>query len=458
MTGSMTMKKSVIWKSIIGIGLLLTLVSGCAGEKTKEPITLTVWHVYGGQTDSPLNGLIDEFNNTVGKKENIKLEVAVVSNTSNIHDMVLRAANHEPGASQLPDLFISYPKTVVAMPEQDILVDYRDYFSQEELDAYIPEFVEEGVVNDRLVVFPVAKSTEIMFVDKTLFDRFSKDTGAKMEDLKTWEGLFAMADQYYDWTDAQTPNVRNDGKTFFVHDYWFNYFQVGAESLQDPFFEGEEIKVSKSFDRVWEPLAKAAVKGSIWMQEGFATEPLRTGDAVVSVASSASVLYYEDIVTYSDNRSEPIEMIAMPVPTFEGGEKLVMQRGAGFCTVKSTPEREQAAVTFLKWLTEPKKNVEFVTSVGYMPVTKAAFEYLPDTVDQLENPKYRSLYQAFIKTQEEYRFYTAPQKDSYLSKEQSFETDIRAIFRDAVTEYQRGVSEEKLIKDSYQSLLQKISK
>ena len=50
------------------------------------------------------------------------------------------------------------------------------------------------------------------------------------------------------------------------------------------------------------------------------------------------------------------------------GEKLVLQRGAAFCTVKSTPEREQAAVTFLKWITEPQRNVEFVTQVGYMPV------------------------------------------------------------------------------------------
>lgn len=45
-----------------------------------------------------------------------------------------------------------------------------------------------------------------------------------------------------------------------------------------------------------------------------------------------------------------------------------MQRGAGFCTVRSTPEREQAAVTFLKWLTEPEHNVEFVTRDGlYAP-------------------------------------------------------------------------------------------
>lgn len=135
----------------------------------------------------------------------------------------------------------------------------------------------------------------------------------------------------------------------------------------------------------------------MWLKEGYATEPLRIGESIVSVASSASVLYYEDIVTYPNNQSEPIEVIARPVPCFENGERLVMQRGAGFCTVKSTPERERAAAVFLKWLTEPETNVRFVTSVGYMPVTDAAFEVLPDFIENLEDPKYRVFMKHFWK-------------------------------------------------------------
>lgn len=450
------MKTKGIWLTAIVSGLILSVCGGCSGKADKEPVTLTIWHVYGDQTNSPLNDLIDEFNNTVGKEENIKLEVEVVSNTSKIHDAVLRAANHEPGAAKLPDIFISYPKTVLAMPDQEILVDYHDYFTEGELEAYIPEFVEEGEVNERLVVFPVAKSTEILFVDNTLFDRFAKDTGVSMEDLKTWESLFATAKKYYAWTDAQTPDIENDGKTFFVHDYWFNYFQVGCESLGADFFKGNDVNADETFQRVWEPFADAAIEGSVWLHEGFATDPLRTGDVVVSVASSASVLYYEDIVTYADNRSEPIEMVAMPVPTFQGGEKLVMQRGAGLCTVKSTPEREKAAVTFLKWLTEPQKNVEFVTTVGYMPVTKVAFEYLPEAVEGLENPKYKSLYNAFIETQKEYQLYTAPQKENYLELEMNFETNVRAILSGALEDYRhKGIGREKALNSAYQSLLDK---
>ena len=131
-------------------------------------------------------------------------------------------------------------------------------------------------------------------------------------------------------------------------------------------------------------------------------------------------------MTYADNTTEKVNIISMPCPVFENGENLVMQRGAGICTVKSTPEREKACMTFLKWLTDSKRNVEFVTQLGYMPVKQEAFEkYLPDAIEQLQDPMYQSLYQAFLQTQEQYTFYTAPKYEDYLELETRFEDQIR---------------------------------
>ena len=419
-------------KHINSFFLLLTVLLLCIGcspmmKKEELPTTITVWHVYGGQVDSPLNDLIDQFNQTVGKEQQINVQVTSVSNTNTIHELVLASANGEPGASELPDLFISYPKTVLALPDDRILVDYRDYFNEEELSAFIPAFVEEGTVNDRLVILPVAKSTEIMFINQTLFDRFSQATGVTVEDLDTWEGLYRAAEIYAAWTDAQTPDIQGDAKSMFVHDYYFNYFQVGAESLGEDFFRGDELAFGPAFQTAWEPLAQAALQGGVWLKGGYATESIRTGDSIVSVASSASILYYSDVVTYPDNTSEEITIVSRPCPVFENGEKLVMQRGAGFCTVRSTPEREQAAVTFLKWLTQPEHNVEFVTQAGYMPVTQAAFENeLPKAIEELESAKYASLYQAYLDTQANYAFYVPPQLETYLDLETAMEDHVRA--------------------------------
>lgn len=450
-------------RKILGIVLSLALVCGLSlsvgctfHPQGNQPITLTIWHVYGGQTDSPLNDLIDAFNNTVGVEEGIRVEVAMVSDNKNIHNGIIAAASGEPGAPALPDLFVSYPKTVLALPDQDILVDYRDYLSEEELEAFVPAFLEDGEVNDRLVCLPFAKSTELLFVNRTDFDRFAAATGADIENLRTWEGLFETCCAYEKWSDDLTPDVANDGKAFFAHDYHFDYFQVGVESLGASFFDDDGISFSPTFAHAWQPYARAAISGGLWLEGGYATDPLRTGEVLASVGSSASVLYYTNEIIRADNSTETIQFDIMPCPTFADGENLVMQRGAGICTVKSTPEKEQAAIRFLKWLTEPERNTQFAVSTGYMPVIQSAYDdWLPQCIEELTDQRYAALYRAYTETMQDYTFYRAPQTDSYLQIEDAFESNVRkhlSVTRNSFVESgdESDGAVEKHIADSYE--------
>lgn len=95
-----------IWKRIIyGLAAITMciMITGCSADKKNEMVNLTIWHVYGGQTDSPLNDMIDEFNQTIGKEEGISVQVTSVTNTNTIHEGVLASAKQEPGSSELPD-------------------------------------------------------------------------------------------------------------------------------------------------------------------------------------------------------------------------------------------------------------------------------------------------------------------------------------------------------------------
>ena len=102
---------------------------------------------------------------------------------------------------------------------------------------------------------------------------------------------------------------------------------------------------------------------------------------------------------------------------------------------------------------EPETNVRFVTSVGYMPVTDAAFEVLPDFIENLEDPKYRSLYEAFLETQSSYEFYTAPQLAGYLELEQTFEKNVRSKLRVACSSWQEGEEDvERLMSEALENV------
>ena len=72
-------------KRAVCLALCLSLIAvlpGC-GQKTgpdpKHPVTLEVWHNFGGQMQATMDGLVDTFNLTVGKEKGIVLNVTSVS-------------------------------------------------------------------------------------------------------------------------------------------------------------------------------------------------------------------------------------------------------------------------------------------------------------------------------------------------------------------------------------------
>ena len=437
-------------KKLISLGVVLCLIlasfTGCGASKSTQTTTITIWHVYGEQSDSPLNDMITEFNNTVGIQKGIAVKAMKVSDTNTIHEAVLKSDEGGPGTEQLPDIFVAYPKTVMAMKNNNELVDFKDYLTEEEIGAFSEDFINEGMIDGRLLILPVAKSTELLFLNKTMFDRFAEKSGASLDDLSTWDGLLNTSREY----------TKQTGKSFLAHDYFFNYFQLGMASRGNSIFTDNGLNLDKEFDEVWNPMAEAAVEGSIWLGSGYASEALRTGDAIASIASSAGILYYSDTVTYEDNTTEDMELIALPCPSYSSGEKLAMNRGAGLCLMKSDEKREEAAMTFLKWITAPENNVKFVTQAGYMPVTDDAFEnYLPDAIGSLQSPRYKSLYNAFIEMQKDYRFYTPPQYSFYLDKETWFEKNVRQILSEESSKYYSEISDKNNIKDDEKSKLLK---
>ena len=50
----------IMGRSCLFLVMIAVIVfTGCGQKKKEDPVTVTLWHVYGGQTESPLNDLID---------------------------------------------------------------------------------------------------------------------------------------------------------------------------------------------------------------------------------------------------------------------------------------------------------------------------------------------------------------------------------------------------------------
>lgn len=88
---------------------------------------------------------------------------------------------------------------------------------------------------------------------------------------------------------------------------------------------------------------------------------------------------------------------------------MALQRGAGMSVIKSSPEKAYAAAVFLKWFTSPENNMRFVSSTGYLPVTKAAFgEIMSQEIQQTSDDNIKKLLKTCQQMQAEYQFFIPP--------------------------------------------------
>ena len=226
-----------------------------------KPVTITVWSYYNGDQLETFSKLVDEFNATVGKEQNITVEASSQGSVNDLETNVLAAAEGKVGAAEMPNIFSAYADTCYAVDQMGLVADLSGYLTDEEKAAFPESYLTEGDFDDSgtIKIFPVAKSTELLFLNDTDWQAFAAATGATYEDLSTMEGLVATAGKYYDWTDARTAapddgNVlayvgSNSSATFFPKQVQVSdteSHEISLKVLPNPSFAGsEEVAVQQ---------------------------------------------------------------------------------------------------------------------------------------------------------------------------------------------------------------------
>ena len=362
---------------LLGATLAASLFSGCSGKKS-DPVTVTVWTYYNGDQLDAFNDLTEKFNDTVGKKDGITVETKSLGTAEDLEQNVLAAVNGEVGASEVPNIFSAYSDTAYTMDQKDMLVDLSDYLTDKEKDEYVEEYLKEGDFSDdgSIKIFPVAKSTELLFLNDTDWQKFAEETGAQYEDLQTIEGLVETAGKYYNWTDSQTPET-DDGKALFGRDAMANYLLVGAKELGCDIFEVKDGKMTLNFDedvirKLWDNYYVPYVKGYFSASGRFRSDDVKTGNVLGYVGSTSSATFFPTEVSDDSGDAYEIKLKVLPCLKFKDGDDYAVQQGAGMVVTKSSEDEVKASIKFLKWFTQSENNIEFSVGSGYLPVTNDA--------------------------------------------------------------------------------------
>lgn len=353
--------------------------SGSAGPEVPAKVTdIMVWTYYNGDQLESFTSLVNQFNETVGAQKGIKVSTESQGSVNDLETSVMDSAEGKVGAAAMPNIFSAYADTAYALDQMGMVVDLAPYLTEEEKAQFVEGYLSEGDFgeDDSIKIFPVAKSTELLFLNDTDWQAFADAADVRYEDLATMEGLTAAAEKYYNWTDAQTA-APDDGKALFGRDAMANYMLVGAQQLGDTIFAVKDGRMTVNFERdvarrLWDNYYVPFVKGWFAATGRFRSDDIKTGNVLAYVGSSSSATFFPARVTNDANQSHEISLKTLPAPQFEGGEAVAVQQGAGMVVTAAKEEEVKASVEFLKWFVRAENNIAFSVGSGYLPVTRKA--------------------------------------------------------------------------------------
>lgn len=398
------------------MALTMLLLAACRGSAPaldpENPVTLTAWHYYNGGQKQAFDSLVAEFNRTVGVEQGIVVEGYSQGGVNALAEKLLGSVKGKIGEDSPPDIVLAYADTAYVLHSMGVLSDLSNYFTEQELAEYRAEYIEEGRIGSEgeLYIFPVAKSTEVLCLNQTDWDRFAQATGAELSALETIEGVTKTAEAYYNWTDSLTSEP-DDGTAFFGRDALANYILVGARQLGTEIFDAGNGEVTLNLDkdifrRLWDNFYLPYINGWFCSYGRFRSGDMQTGDLIAYVGSTSGVIYLPDAVMVNDVDEYEIETVVLPTPVFEGGEKFAVQQGAGMSVIQSTPEKEYAASVFLRWFTDVEQNAAFSATSAYLPVKLAGndLNLLCGAVDN--ERKLTEMFEVALDQLQEYTLYT----------------------------------------------------
>ncbi|MDL2206879.1 extracellular solute-binding protein [Eubacteriales bacterium OttesenSCG-928-N13] len=371
---------------LLGLCLIAGMLSGCGsgGVKLdpKNPTTVRIWNYYTGAIANAFDDMVSEFNTTVGAERGIIVESSSLGSIPELENAVKASINKEVGSETLPSIFASYADVALLAEKAELLVNLDNYLTKEDQDEYIASFIDEGRIGlkGELRIFPIAKSTEMFMLNKTDWAPFANECGFTLDDLATTKGLVEVAKRYYEWTDAQTPDVANDGKAFYGRDSIANMMILRAKEYGHPMFIVDGVNATLDLDRetmksIWDNYYVSFISGYYAAYGRYRSDDVKIGRSLAYIGSTSSASYFPTEIVADDGSTHNVEVAVLPIPYVEGKEKHLIQQGAGMVVTKTNDKEEYASVEFLKWFTNTQNNIVFSSASAYIPVKKEAANY-----------------------------------------------------------------------------------
>jgi multiple sugar transport system substrate-binding protein len=356
-----------------------TVAPTAAPTVPPKPVEIQFWTGQSGPQDVALKKLADSFKL---KYPNITVVVTYQGNYTDLYKKVAAAIS----AGAPPDIAIGYQNDVsnyiksdAVIALDDMMKDPKIGFTDADMKDIFPAFIDKyPQYGNKVYSLAFMRSMEVMFYNNDLlkaggiskppetWDDFLKACAAASKpDVPCYELPGAgAASTYADWIFSRGGDVVSaDGKTVAFDK------QPGLDSMQllgDMFTKKYAIIQAKAYQD----------------QTDFSL-----GKAVFTFGSSAGLPFYASAI--KDAGGKVVDWGVAPGPRTTK-DPVVDLYGPSAAILKTTPEKQQAAFLWLKYLMDKEANSQWVIATSYFPARASTKDALADFIKA--NPLYGNAY------------------------------------------------------------------
>lgn len=357
------------------ITLLLSLSSVFAmGTKEDNVTHITLWHSSQGSALSAFEEIIEDFNNTIGKENNITVD-AVYQGKAND---VLTKVNAAELTSTLPDIAMMDATAALDMNNSESIVTMEELGV--DTSTLLPSAKNNFTSPRGTIALPFNASALLYYYNKTTFDEKGVNAPKTIDDMVAVAELLGEKDKNGNLTVSFFEGVPATYElSYFICAQRGGTYMVdkknGHGGIPDEvLFEKEGTY--KAFLEKWKALFDSGVCSSV---TSSVTDDFIAGRTLSMLSSSSNLTYILNAVGSS------FEVAVAPVPVVDenatGGA--IVSGGALFSFTSS-----KAVKLVLEYLISPEVQAEWSEETGYIPVNTETYtdtDYLEFLAD---NPLY----------------------------------------------------------------------
>jgi len=324
------------------------------------------WHTQTRTNANAINGLVNEYNDS-------HPGVKVIPEYKGNYDDLLKAIQAAGAGGALPDLSVGYENWVPGLVQTDLMVPIDNFinspngYTESALSDFFPAFLKTNVypaLGNKMWTFPFTKSMPMLWYNMDLlkaagitkppatWDEFVADSKAVSKPDK---GIYGY--EFEPGTSEFIAGVYSRGGSITNADQSQFLFNNPAGQAQ----------LQMLADGVKNHYFLSTPPNKFQYEIDFANQK-----CAFIIASSTSVSYIKSYYpknqpSYDFNWTGTViphgADVRAPVTTLYGGNVILY---------KTTPEREKAAWSFVKWFTQSDQNARWAATSGYLPLTKSA--------------------------------------------------------------------------------------